>query len=162
MIFIFLTGCLAEYDERLEGTWFSNKERTLKYLSEKTAAELQIMQLEMVNSGEIPIIDLLSEDGLNEMLPAVRDGFTEEGMMHAYLQENLGDMGFIYKKNKTTILLKSDPGFTIPWMTYKVVEKTDNSVIISVEQEPKGILTFEDDCYYIQKGNYREYFCKEN
>lgn len=158
LVFVFLAGCSQEYDERLEGTWYSNKERTLEYLTEEIAAEEQAKQVAEIKAGEHPINDFLKEEVLSEIL---QEGLAENDM-YAYLQEHLGDMGFEFQKNKTRVLFKSDPELGVPFMKYEVIERKNDFVVISVESNPKAKLTFEENCYYIEKGSYREYFCKEN
>ena len=111
----------ADYDARLQGTWFSDKEMTLRGIDEKE----------------------LSKEKLQ------------------FLKENLGDLGFIYKKNEIAVLFKSDPDFGLEFNEYKLIGATENTVTISSLGGPEATLTFEGSCYFIVT-DHKEYFCKKN
>ena len=119
------TGCeekSAEYDSRLEGKWFSNKEMSLRAI-DKTKL-----------SGE-----------------KVR-----------FLEKNLGDLGYIYKKDKIAALFKSDPDFAVEFNKYKLIATTEKTVTISSLGGPEVIFTFVGNCYFLEpEKGYKEYFCKE-
>lgn len=79
-----------------------------------------------------------------------------------FIEKNLGDLGFIYKKDKNAPLSKSNKSSKIKYEKYKLIKKTNNSVTISSLDGLEIKLTFNDNCYYVDSTlGLNEYFCKE-
>ncbi len=79
-----------------------------------------------------------------------------------FLKKDLGDLGYIYEKDKTAALFKSDPSLDIEFNKYKLISATENTVTISSLSGPEVKLTFEGNCYLVDSGlELKEYFCKE-
>ena len=79
-----------------------------------------------------------------------------------FLEKNLGDLGFIYKKDKNAPLSKRNPSSEIKYERYELVKKTNDSVTISSLNGIKIKLTFKGNCYYVDSTlGLNEYFCKE-
>ena len=79
-----------------------------------------------------------------------------------FLEDNLGDLGFSYKKDKNAPLSKSNPTLELKYEKYKLIKTTNNSVTIAALNGPEIKLTFEGNCYYVDSTlGLNEYFCKE-
>ena len=79
-----------------------------------------------------------------------------------FLKKSLGDLGFIYKKEKSASLSKKNPSLEIKYESYKLVKTTNNSVTIASLNGPEIQLTFEGNCYSVDTTlGLNEYFCKE-
>lgn len=85
--------------------------------------------------------------------------------MVKYLKEHLGEIGFIFKKNKMAIKFFNEDNSTLEFKKYDLITRSENSVTLTVEVEDiealEVTLYFIGDCFYSTAiNNYREYICK--
>ena len=78
-----------------------------------------------------------------------------------FLKENLGELGFRFKHNTMTMLLRSDPFAPRATIEFEITHSTDHTLTIKPEGGRESTYTFEGECYFLNSGRFREYFCKE-
>jgi len=78
-----------------------------------------------------------------------------------YLENNLGELQFVFKGNKTAVFLTSQPKYEPEFESYRITAINENSISIKTSRGVEATYYLQDNCFYLINSNwgYKEYFC---